>query len=200
MRTRDELLAWARTTIDHKSAPPHELLGVSATANAEQVQAAFHAIARTAHPDLHRQTLAPADCALLGSAYAAVAAAYQNLRSRPPAEPAEPLAAGSTRVGPHAASAASAVAQTARPLATTAAQTGEPAAASTDAPTAGAARPTPPMNAKAVLYYRKAELALRRGDLKGAVLQLKLACATDPSSTFLRAALAEVETEVRGAP
>ena len=53
------------------------------------------------------------------------------------------------------------------------------------------------MSSKALVYYRKAEIALRRGDLKGAILQLKLACATDPSSTFLRSALAEVETEVR---
>ena len=53
------------------------------------------------------------------------------------------------------------------------------------------------MSSKALLYYRKAEIALRKGDLKGAILQLKLACASDPSSTFLRSALAEVETEVR---
>ena len=53
------------------------------------------------------------------------------------------------------------------------------------------------MSGKALLYYRKAEISLRRGDLKGAILQLKLACATDPSSTCLRTALAEVETEVR---
>lgn len=53
------------------------------------------------------------------------------------------------------------------------------------------------MSQKSLLYYRKAELALKRGDLKGAILQLKLACATDPASTFLKTALAEVETEVR---
>jgi hypothetical protein len=58
-------------------------------------------------------------------------------------------------------------------------------------------KPEGAMSPKAVTYYRKAEIALRRGDLKGAILQLKLACATDPSSSFLRTALAEVETEVR---
>jgi hypothetical protein len=52
------------------------------------------------------------------------------------------------------------------------------------------------MSSKALIYYRKAELCLRRGDLKGAVLQLKLAIASDPQSTFLRSALAEVEAEV----
>ena len=37
---------------------------------------------------------------------------------------------------------------------------------------------------------------LRRGDLKDAVLQLKMAIAREPQSAFLRTALAEVETEV----
>ena len=65
------------------------------------------------------------------------------------------------------------------------------------APTQNAAQS---MSSKALLYYRKAELCLKRGDLKGAILQLKLACAADSSSQFLRTALAEVETEVRKKP
>ena len=52
------------------------------------------------------------------------------------------------------------------------------------------------MSSRALVYYRKAELALRRGDLSGAVLQLKMAIAADPSSAFLRTALAEVESEL----
>jgi hypothetical protein len=52
------------------------------------------------------------------------------------------------------------------------------------------------MSSKALIYYRKAELALRRGDLKGATLQLKMAIAADPQSSLLRTALAEVEAEV----
>lgn len=56
------------------------------------------------------------------------------------------------------------------------------------------------MSAKALLYYRKAELCLKRGDLRGAILQLKLACAADSTSGFLRTALAEVESEVRKNP
>lgn len=56
------------------------------------------------------------------------------------------------------------------------------------------------MSSKALVYYRKAELALRRGDLKGAILQLKMAIAADPQSTFLRTALAEVESEVAKSP
>ena len=56
------------------------------------------------------------------------------------------------------------------------------------------------MTPKALVYYRKAELSLKRGDLRGAVLQLKLAIAADPASVFLRTALAEVELEVRKGP
>jgi hypothetical protein len=52
------------------------------------------------------------------------------------------------------------------------------------------------MSPKALPYYRKAERCLRRGELGGAVLQLKLAIASDPQSAFLRSALAEVEAEV----
>jgi len=61
---------------------------------------------------------------------------------------------------------------------------------------APAANASQSMSSKALLYYRKAELALKRGDLKGAVLQIKLAIAADPQSAFLRAALTEVESEL----
>jgi hypothetical protein len=56
------------------------------------------------------------------------------------------------------------------------------------------------MSSKALVHYRRAELALRRGDLTGAVLQLKMAIASDPQSAFLRSALAEVEAEVMKKP
>ena len=49
---------------------------------------------------------------------------------------------------------------------------------------------------KALLHYRRAELSLRRGELKEAVLLLKLAIASDPHSAFLRSALAEVQAVV----
>lgn len=74
-----------------------------------------------------------------------------------------------------------------------AAPAADPAKPITSSPAAVAASA---MSSKALIYYRKAELSLRRGDLKGAVLQLKLAIASDPQSTFLRSALAEVEAEV----
>jgi hypothetical protein len=53
------------------------------------------------------------------------------------------------------------------------------------------------MSSRALIYYRKAELCLKRGDLRGAMLQLKMAIGADPASTFLRTALHEVEAEVR---
>src|SRR5205085_12120014 len=56
--------------------------------------------------------------------------------------------------------------------------------------------PASAMSSRALVYYRKAELSLRRGDLTGAALQLKMAIATDPQSAFLRTALAEVEAEL----
>ena len=49
---------------------------------------------------------------------------------------------------------------------------------------------------RALLHYRRAELSLRRGELKEAVLLLKLAIASDPHSAFLRSALAEVQAVV----
>jgi hypothetical protein len=70
-------------------------------------------------------------------------------------------------------------------------------AASSEPKQAGAAGE---MSSKALVYYRKAELALRRGDLRGAVLQLKMAIAADPQSQFLKRALTEVESEVGKKP
>jgi hypothetical protein len=57
--------------------------------------------------------------------------------------------------------------------------------------------PAHAMTAKALLYYRKAELALRRGDFTGALLQLKMAIASDPQSQLLRSALAEVQAGLK---
>lgn len=192
---RVEVLLWAQRVLALKaSAPPHVLLEVEESATAEEIQQAFHRIARTAHPDLHRQGLEPAELELVTSAYAAVAGAYAQMRSaclqtgrlrtlqrhedsaRPrPASPTAPHAAGP---GPM--------------LTAEAAPTG-PA----PGPATGPTDPAQTMSPAALLYYRKAEARLHRGDLRGALLQLKLACTTDPTSEFLRTALAEVEAEVR---
>lgn len=61
----------------------------------------------------------------------------------------------------------------------------------TDAPTVDF-EPSRAMNAKALPHYRRAEGALRVGDRTTALLHLRMALASDPSSTLLRAALAEL--------
>jgi hypothetical protein len=56
------------------------------------------------------------------------------------------------------------------------------------------------MSPKALVYYRKGELALRRGDITSAMMQIKLAIASDPNSKFLRAALLEIQAELGKKP
>jgi hypothetical protein len=136
-----------------------------------EIQTAFHNIARTSHPDLHRTTLTPDEMELVTSAYAKVAGAYAKLRSQ---------RMQTTRI---------------KPL-----KTGEIPPVRTKTGTVIPTASQPPkaateMTSKALVCYRKAEQELRRGDLKMAVLQLKLAIAADPQSQFLRKALAEVQAE-----
>lgn len=200
MSTRSDVLLWAQRVIARRGQPAHVVLDVPADATADDAQAAFHKVARTSHPDLHRHGLTPEEIETVTSAYAAVAGAYQELRTRPtrPASTTTPPAGvpiarpGSTTPPPAT-----------RPGSTMPPPAARPASATTP-PAAGAAGALPSgtkaegaMSSKALTYFRKAEISLRRGDLKGAILQLKLACATDPTSAFLRSALAEVETEVR---
>jgi hypothetical protein len=52
--------------------------------------------------------------------------------------------------------------------------------------------PASAMNARALAFYRRAEGAQRTGDKAAALLQIKMAIAADPKSTFLRAALLEL--------
>jgi hypothetical protein len=251
MSVRSDVLLWAQRTIARKGSPPHVLLEIAVDANGEQVQEAFHKIARTSHPDLHRTGLDGDELELVTSAYAVVAGAYQQMRvacmkttridrikpddaakvganpvtppdSRPvaPARTATRGAAqtppagartvqvtSSTEVGPRPRHPSSDPPTTRRPSsepgvprqprASTDSDSPVPVSPSGAAPSVNAQQA---MSAKALLYYRKAELCLKRGDLRGAVLQLKLACAADPNSGFLRTALAEVETEMRKSP
>jgi hypothetical protein len=267
-------LLWAQRVIAKKGAPACQLLDIKPDANFEEAQAAFHKIARLAHPDLHRNSLAPEDLEVITTAYSRIAAAYQEIRNsqlqtlrmrplqpdpppprsitqppplsarpvtqppplsaRPMTQPPPlsgrpltqppplsrpitgplsrpitgPLSRPST--GPLSRPATGPLSRpvtqpppldpNAPPLPVAAIFTSPSAApaASADPPSS----PQPPLSAgaamssKALVHYRKAELCLRRGDLKGAVLQLKMAIACDPQSSFLRTALAEVEAEV----
>jgi hypothetical protein len=174
-----DVLMWAqRINNSAKTAQPHQLLEVEKDAGADAAQEAFHKIARMAHPDLHRNGLTPEELEHVVSAYAAGANAYQIYRSN--------LMGSGRGVKPIRLDDE-----------TSASAANVPATPSGAAPLGSAASA---MSSRALIYYRKAELALKRGDLKGAVLQLKMAVASDPQSAFLRTALVEVETEVRKAP
>lgn len=179
MSARTDVLLWAQRVVGRKEAPAQSILEIAADAGLDAAQAAFHKIARMAHPDLHRTTLSPAELELVTTAYGRAAAAYQQIRVqcrgattsrirpvRPPGSdpPMPPVVAGATK------------------------------AAESEV------NPAQAMTAKALLHYRRAELSLRRGELTQAVLQLKMAIASDPQSALLRSALARVQAELGKKP
>jgi hypothetical protein len=173
---RTDVLLWANRIVNKGSAVPNQLLEIREGAGLDEAQAAFHKVARMAHPDLHRSSLSPEELELVTTAYARVAGAYQEFRN---------LRMQTSKI-PRAAAKPSTVAPPTRPS--------DPGMSGDAKPSGGGAAGA--MTSKALVYYRKAELALRRGDLKGAVLQLKMAIAADPLSTMLRTALTEVESEI----
>lgn len=179
MSTRSDVLLWAQRVIARRAASPHEILELKADASVDDAQAAFYKIARAAHPDLHRNGLTPEELDTVTSAYGIAAGAYQTFRGQAMStQRMKPLKGDGLATGVAAG-----------PTYTT-----DTPPMGVPAPSAGANQQ---MNSRALVYYRKAEIALRRGDLKGALLQLKMAIASDPSSAFLRTALSEVETELR---
>ncbi len=173
MSVRSDVLLWAQRVVATKDPPPHTVLDIPQGSTMDDAQAAFHKIARIAHPDLHRTTLDEAELELVTLAYSRAAAAYQDYRSqRMQTSRMKPLAKDAVIPG-------------ARKITTTA------------APPPGQAAPgASSMSSKALIHYRKAELSLRRGDLRAALLSLKMAIAADPQSAVLRSALVEVEAEL----
>jgi hypothetical protein len=174
--SRSDVLLWARRITGMKKMAPHQLLEIKPDAGVDVAQGAFHKIARMAHPDLHRTGLDADELELVTTAYAMIANAYQSYRTHTMATQRLP------KIDPTDGT-------TTNPVPVT--PSGAPPVATG---VAGA------MSSKALTYYRKAELCLKRGDLRGAMLQLKMAIGTDPGSSFLRTALHEVETEVRKGP
>jgi hypothetical protein len=225
------------------------------------IQPAFHAVARTRHPDLFRNKLAPADQDRLMRVYARITAAYAELRdplrcsalarelrfgsrrvaaTRPPGAteagpaplsrtPTSTASAPMSRpasvppqvartVTPVPAIARTAtgpqVSRTTTPPPQVARTTTGPQLAGTPAPgvpidvsTSAAAsapaasedlEPSRAMSPRALAYYRRAEGALRVGDHATALLQLRMALATDPGSPLLRAALQELLEAMKG--
>lgn len=188
MSTRSDVLLWAQRVIARRAGAAHEILELKADSSVEDAQAAFYKIARVAHPDLHRNGMTPEELDTVTSAYGIAAGAYQTFRGQAMStQRMKPLKAEDL-IAASAGSKAMPVPKAAGPTSSHTPPTGVPM------PSAGANQQ---MNSRALVYYRKAEIALRRGDLKGALLQIKMAIASDPSSAFLRTALAEVETELR---
>jgi hypothetical protein len=189
MSARSDVLLWAQRVVARKAAPAHQILEIAAGSGLDVAQEAFHKIARMAHPDLHRAGLTADEVELVTTAYARAAAAYQEIRSEKllssRMHPIQGLGSNPALVPPAMPGPAS---SPVRPPPQAASQPAHPV------------NPAHAMTSRALLYYRKAELGLRRGDLTGAVLQLKMAIASDPQSQFLRSALAEVEAEVGKKP
>lgn len=191
MSARTDVLLWAQRVIARKDAPAHQILEIAAGSELSVAQDAFHKIAQMAHPDLHRTTLTPDEFELVTTAYTRAAAAYQEFRSqklltarlRPIQSLGRGLGSNPAMVPPGPRTPASS-------------SPNKPIPPIDDQPI----NPAQAMTPKALLHYRRAELGLRCGDLTGAVLQLKMAIASDPQSQFLRSALAEVELEVGKKP
>lgn len=188
---RLEVAIWARRICGARNAEPHAMLNIAKDATLDEAQQAFHELARVAHPDLHRSTASAEELELITTAFALVAAGYQTFRSRRPdtgklpalARPNTPSVRPHTpSVRPHTASS--------QPLAKPAVQ----AVILPEKP--GAVGGASQMSPRAQGHYRKAEQALRRGEIAPAILHMKMAIAADPQSTFLRQAMKEVEAEL----
>jgi hypothetical protein len=185
MSIRADVLLWANRIAGRPTdAAAHVLLEVKSDATIEEAQEAFHKIARTSHPDLHRAQLNPEELEQVTSAYARVAGAYQEFRSK---------RASTTRMRPLGVDAAGSTPAAPVPAGSTPGTTIPPR---TQPSSGHSLASSANMNSKALIYYRKVEMSLRRGELKSAVLQMRMAIAADPQSPFLRSALVEIEAEL----
>jgi hypothetical protein len=185
--TAAQILTWLDEVEPHADQRSHfEWLEMKPSASSVAIQNAYHAIARTRHPDLARRMMVPRDLDRLVRMYSRVTAAYAALRT-------SEAAAGYLRERRNTQ-------QTA-----TVAPPGTPGTHPPPIATPTPAAPPPPpfdpnapidpsreMNARALACYRRAEGALRTGDRSTALLQIRMAIAADPRSTLLRAALAEI--------
>ena len=177
-----------------------EWLELAPTTAPEAIQAAYHAIARTRHPDLFRAALSTADLDRLVRIYARVSGAYADLRTvEGAAAYLRRLATTTTATTAPAATAAPPPTTPAprRPAPTTPPPAAAPArrSAPTTPPPAGGTPELDPArarNARALVLDRRAEGALRTGDRATAILNIKMAIAADPGSQLLRGALAEL--------
>ncbi|MBP9084956.1 MAG: J domain-containing protein [Kofleriaceae bacterium] len=189
-----DVMTWVMRLEATPNASPHEILGLAATASADDIQLAFYNAAKKAHPDRFRAVLSPPQMDRLTRAYSRVTEAYGIVTGRIRRSVAAPSASLATVASrPHATPTSPP-----RPGATIDAAT---------SPARRAATPTTPaelnaelaqqMNNKALPYFRRAEAAFANNDAKAAGLQLRLAIAADPSSTYLRRVLHELESAAK---
>jgi hypothetical protein len=203
---RVDVLLWARRVTSRRSEPAHKLLEIAHDATLDDAQNAFHKIARMAHPDLHRTTLNAEELEQVTLAYSLAAAAYQQFRTQRGAKPAVKGAEPRTKrpsggvVLPGGGVVGRGRTPSSSPTST--APVAPPVPAATTPPSSpGIPLPAAQqMSSKALVHYRKAESSLRQGDVRAAVLQLKMAIAADPQSQFLRTALVEVQAELAKDP
>lgn len=182
--TVEQLEAWLREVEPHADKRgKFEWLELPPIASQSAIQDAFHAIARTRHPDLFASRIDARMMDRLVRMYARVTAAYAELRDpqKCAAYLRELRGGRATTVPPPAGPAAGAMTVAGG---AGAAPAGVAAVTSTD--------PAHAMNPRALSFYRRAEGVLRTGDRAAALLQLRMAIAADPKSAFLRAALAEL--------
>jgi hypothetical protein len=200
-----ELVAWLHEVepiADQRG--KFDWLEIPPTASSTAIQEAYHKVARTRHPDLFR-SLDPKLMDRLVRMYGRVTAAYADLKEpekcaaylrelrgpkpqtiQPPSSLVHPVTANTA-----ARLSAAAVA----PISPRPSRDSEPPPVAPPAPArtrTGPIDPAASMNARALAFYRRAEGAQRTGDKAAALLQIKMAIAADPKSTFLRAALAEL--------
>ena len=192
--TAVQLLAWLDLVEPRAETRTHfEWLEMVPSASSQAIQNAYHAIARTRHPDLARKALGTRDLDRLVRMYSRITSAYAALRS--PEAAANYLRArrDSQKLVEIPSPPPRGTPGTHPPMAFTSVGAA-PLPPKTPPPAPpGPIDPARSMNARALAYYRRAEGALRTGDRTTALLQIRMAIAADPRSTLLRAALAELK-------
>jgi hypothetical protein len=210
---RAQLFAWLdRTEPLVDKLTPFELLEIPPTASSQHVQRAFHAVAATRHPDVWRNHLDAAERERLTRVYGRIAAAYATLRndesrarvlrdvrerraSQPPEatavtdrddSPATPRRARTT-VPTEPPSTLTPPPMRAEPTGTTPPPAPRPRTSTTNAT----------LGARSLGFYRRAEASLRVGDVAGALLNLRMALAAEPTSQFLKDAIAEAQQKLK---
>jgi hypothetical protein len=181
-------------------------LEIPPTASSTAIQEAYHHVARTRHPDLFR-SLDPKTLDRLVRMYGRITAAYADLKEpekcaaylrelrgpKPQSIPPPPRTGAP--VAPAAPPARPQPISTPPPMGADAPPAANPARTTQPVPRIprdGPIDPASAMNPRALAFYRRAEGAQRTGDRAAALLQIKMAIAADPKSTFLRAALLEL--------